>query len=1283
MGPGYAAGPAIGLSQPPKSTRPAGPSAGAAWHPTSPRADAASVSGRDKAVEPTRPAGGAADVGRDGLPVDSPAGTNPSPGERAAASPEGSARSSDVPGKTAEASNAPTAASARGMAQDQAYDEQVINAERHEAETRPGQHLQRTGAGPWMLDMAEPAAKPRQGSVGAPMATATRASAGAEPQQPPQSGMESNVAGVGDDEAAVAIDDTHGRQSSEQPGFSSEPAEAGADPAADADADADAEAGAGAGAGGDARSARAEPTSKPPQTRGGTGAEEGASAEHPVEMLDGGAAPGASEAPSPTAMPTALRADLDANPISMADLASEAERGTSAAEDRAERSRLIEDLAAQRDAKRAEVDAAASLALASIGAVEAQAVATIRGRVDGLIAQSDQRHEALAARVAAAVQAAVGAVEANAATAGKRAAAVRTQEAGRLRTETSRRETELRAAAHAEAKAPSAFTEQEVGRADRVLRSDAERAQAVGQRVAARYPGADDKRYRQRAAARKMAADSAADINAKRPDLAAEIRAKGREFEGGYGPIAEDAIQAVETELVSVNAALERLAAPAPGLIEQARARAVARLQALQAGVLSALSRSRLRLRQSLVVERGRAVAALRATVRTARRRLRQRGQIATIALDNVIVEVRGAIGGEAIPFLPGVRDVVARAESALSLHASSFDVDGDVLVDETHRSVADVVQTAEAGLQARAGSALAQADASAQRGLAQAGEVQASARARSDAILAQLEGRLKSHVDGFLGNVDSAFADVRSRMERLTDQFKADLTPQVDEALSEARKPLTDDLNTRATAAAEKAGESQIWQAVTGILEGLGQLLVGLLIFVGVALLIFALLPVSLGAAMAIAFGGLLVIGLVGNFMQRRDDLRDAGLDPNTAGNLAIAAGMSILDTVGATAIGEAITGIDSHTGQKIDSTRDRFKRGTVGVGTVVMLLLGVRGAKGMVRPAPGSPLARPGGVKNLPRNLADFAGWAKELPGRAWEWLSRRFGRRAEGESGTSEESGSSTEETTPEAEGGRTGDETVPEEGQESGGGRGGRTDTQVPGLVEGIDPATPPPGGWRFSDTVTTTGHVTEVATEVTAPDGSTGSMARSHDAQTGQFSMDYAFLDQIPNRWVQTTPEMVPGRGTPLETYMTMRQMRILEQQAGAVFSGPRVVHLSTIINVRTCLQLGAREAALGRQMSPAEMNTAILETHSVKYAENSIVQTGGRIKSAEVTRVKRMRAGDIAEQPQLEAHGVSADTEVPYAFDIDLNVVPSGQQSQPGSAPGSAPGALVPDQDDN
>ncbi|MGE3510420.1 MAG: hypothetical protein AB7N65_16240 [Vicinamibacterales bacterium] len=230
----------------------------------------------------------------------------------------------------------------------------------------------------------------------------------------------------------------------------------------------------------------------------------------------------------------------------------------------------------------------------------------------------------------------------------------------------------------------------------------------------------------------------------------------------------------------------------------------------------------------------------------------------------------------------------------------------------------------------------------------------------------------------------------------------------------------------------------------------------------------------------------------------------------------------------------------------------------------------------------------------------------------------------------------------------------------------GGAPGRVTTRVPGLYEqAVDPNVAPPGGWTFSDTTTRVGTRLTVETTVTAPDGTTGSMGRSFDTTTGQLSMDFAFLDQIPAamRWVDTAPQMVAGRGTPLETYMTLRQMRLMEAEmgvgVGAAFAGPRTVHLSTIINTRTCLQLAAREMALGRAMTQAELDVAILDTHSVQYANNSIVQTGGRIVGARVSPSGRMRAGDIASTSDLAAHGVSENTQVRYGFDIDLTVEPA------------------------
>ncbi|WP_187346017.1 eCIS core domain-containing protein [Sorangium cellulosum] len=241
-------------------------------------------------------------------------------------------------------------------------------------------------------------------------------------------------------------------------------------------------------------------------------------------------------------------------------------------------------------------------------------------------------------------------------------------------------------------------------------------------------------------------------------------------------------------------------------------------------------------------------------------------------------------------------------------------------------------------------------------------------------------------------------------------------------------------------------------------------------------------------------------------------------------------------------------------------------------------------------------------------------------------------------------------------------------------------GGRTTARVPGLYEAIDPAVPPKGGWTFTDVVRTSGDVTNVRTTVVAPDGTTGSMARSYNATTGEFSMDYAFLDNIPSgtRWVQTTPEMVSGRGTPLETYMTMRQMRILEAQRGATFAGPRRVHMSTIINNRTLLQIAAREATLNRPMSPAELDAFILETHSVQYAQNSIVQSGGRIASARVSGGARVAASGEFSAADLAANGIRPDQQVLSGFDIDLNVVSA---SEPPPAAGPVPVPIPPGRD--
>jgi hypothetical protein len=183
------------------------------------------------------------------------------------------------------------------------------------------------------------------------------------------------------------------------------------------------------------------------------------------------------------------------------------------------------------------------------------------------------------------------------------------------------------------------------------------------------------------------------------------------------------------------------------------------------------------------------------------------------------------------------------------------------------------------------------------------------------------------------------------------------------------------------------------------------------------------------------------------------------------------------------------------------------------------------------------------------------------------------------------------------------------------------------------------------------------------------------MMRGVDPSTGRIGMHYADLDNIPKnlRWVPTEPEMVPGRGTPLETYMTMRQMRILEGKTGRPLdiTAPRVFEMTTILNERTIAQLA--KAAPGLKPPSTALNQAILSTDSVMYAKNSITQSGGRIAGA------RVEGGRLVPAPEAGFNGITpevmAENNLPpnsmvlNGFDIILDVVPAGTPVTPPRPP--------------
>jgi hypothetical protein len=188
-----------------------------------------------------------------------------------------------------------------------------------------------------------------------------------------------------------------------------------------------------------------------------------------------------------------------------------------------------------------------------------------------------------------------------------------------------------------------------------------------------------------------------------------------------------------------------------------------------------------------------------------------------------------------------------------------------------------------------------------------------------------------------------------------------------------------------------------------------------------------------------------------------------------------------------------------------------------------------------------------------------------------------------------------------------------------------------------------------------------------AVGIQAPDGSGALMERSYDTETGVFTLEYLRIDRnFPRRYIDVQPQLVPGRGVPLETYVTIALMKWFTQHFGADFAVPRTVHLSNIINVESIAQL-ARARLRG---VPEE--TALLGTRTVLHAANSITQSGGRIVRAEFSAPGEIvpwgQAATLKERTDLfQSTGIvlPLDLLVRKHYDVDLLVEPAAPPPTP------------------
>lgn len=232
--------------------------------------------------------------------------------------------------------------------------------------------------------------------------------------------------------------------------------------------------------------------------------------------------------------------------------------------------------------------------------------------------------------------------------------------------------------------------------------------------------------------------------------------------------------------------------------------------------------------------------------------------------------------------------------------------------------------------------------------------------------------------------------------------------------------------------------------------------------------------------------------------------------------------------------------------------------------------------------------------------------------------------------------------------------------------------------VPGLYGKLDPLATPPG-WQIQDIWPPPDpaqpDLIVVRTNATDPTGKRGFVERGYDKVKKQFVMLNAFLispgaakgSGVQNMIEHAEPTMITGKGTPTQTFLTLRQMKLLEQRAGMVLANLEKVKMSTIQNIKGICEL-AQATKAGEKP-----DQAIMKNESKRYAETTMVQAGKRIKSAKVVGgtttpfnvlLNHFERGDAAKKAnfdaELQAHGLVRTDSVLWNYDIEFEIEPFG-----------------------
>jgi len=532
------------------------------------------------------------------------------------------------------------------------------------------------------------------------------------------------------------------------------------------------------------------------------------------------------------------------------------------------------------------------------------------------------------------------------------------------------RQTSITTFAQQQQQQPQTIAQQEASRVDLELEAAAVQCQQAGDSEAARYLGDDDPKPQQRTSAREVARQSAADIREKKPAIAEDLRSRAEEFGERY-------LEYATTIATQITQARETLASELEGTTLDAETSLRGTVDAALAGIdarlateLQALDTAESESINRLQTAGNNAISQIRSGTEQASTEVDAAAAALIVEIDRGIEETTTVVSGEADPFLLGIRDLIESGRASMLITSTSGRAQlsnsattaRDVLSDITFSfasQASELVSTAQANAE--------QVQTQAQTAIAQSLEAR---RQQGQDILSGVATQQQDMINSVLAEVDRASEQARQEMLGITEQCRTELNNATTESITQAIKPRTDQVETRAHEAAEQVNEG--W--LTGLARAVRQILIGIVILVVVALVVAAIAAafgVILTAWTAIMIAGaiLLAVGLIISIIHRSGQ-RELQGKPGTIILLALS------DTVGITGIYEGIRGKDIVTEKRL-SDAARTERGVLGAVTLISLVVGVRSAiKG---PPGGVYYIRPIGGARL--------GWLPSgeiLPGR-----------------------------------------------------------------------------------------------------------------------------------------------------------------------------------------------------------------------------------------------------------------------------------------------------------